>query len=179
MTVTVSFVSFDSAAISSIAESIAAALSIELPIHVEVDETTPLARLRVEVGDTVLIHVESGALEDLRRPRQLSERATATALGRALMRVHDRLAGGFGEAPEDDDLSMAQVAAWETYCVARLQRLGIPQNEQRWRYNFRNRHGFHDAADEAFAHLWNSDGLGWGELNEISTRACLSAPTAA
>jgi hypothetical protein len=113
------------------------------------------------------IRVESGAFEDTKRPRQQSEVATATSLGRLLLRVKDRLSGGFGEAPPDDELSLAQIAAWETYSVGRLSRLGIDVNEQRWRYNFRNRHGFTDAADEAFNRLWSSDALTWGELEAI------------
>jgi hypothetical protein len=81
------------------------------------------------------------------------------------------LHGGFGEAPADDELSLAQMAAWESYCVGRLVRLGIEVNEQRWRYNFRNRHGFTDASDAAFDQIWSSDGLTWGELDELSRAA--------
>ena len=117
------------------------------------------------------MHAESGAFEDTRQPRQLSDSATATSLGRVLLRARDRLTGGFGEAPPDDELSLAQMAAWETYCVGRLERIGVRANQQRWRYNFRNRHGFHDGADAAFDRLWASDGLTWGELDEISRTA--------
>ncbi len=88
-----------------------------------------------------------------------------------LLRVRDRLSGGFGEAPPDDELTLAQVAAWETYSVGRLERLGIAVNQQRWRYNFRNRHGFTDAGDEAFNRLWSSDDLTWSELETICTPA--------
>lgn len=168
---TFSFVNFDAALIRRTAEGLAALLDVSLPIHVEVDETTPLARIRLEVGDSIVIRVESGAFEDTRRPREQSERATATALGRTLLRANDRLVGGFGEAPADDDLSLAEVAAWDTYCTGRLHRLGIDQNLQRWRYNFRNRHGFADAVDAAFDQLWASDGLAWGELSAISAAA--------
>ena len=84
-----------------------------------------------------------------------------------LLRVRDRLIGGFGDAPPDDELTLAQMAAWETYCVGRLERLGVPVNQQRWRYNFRNRHGFTDQVDVAFDRLWASDGLTWAELQAI------------
>ena len=176
MTVTVTpqtfqFVHFDAALIQRIAESLTAALGLDRPVAIEVDETTPLARIAVELGDTVTIRAESGAFEDTRRPRHQSEDATAAALGRVLLRSRDRLRGGFGEAPADDDLSLAQVAAWETYCVGRLERIGLPVNRQRWKYNFRNRHGFSDVADLAFDRLWTSDGLTWGELDEISRSA--------
>ena len=179
MTVTVTpqtfqFVHFDAALIQRIAESLTAALGLDRPVAIEVDETTPLARSAVELGDTVTIRAESGAFEDTRRPRHQSEDATAAALGRVLLRSRDRLRGGFGEAPADDDLSLAQVAAWETYCVGRLERLGLPVNRQRWKYNFRNRHGFNDVADLAFDRLWTSDGLTWGELDEISRSASAS-----
>jgi hypothetical protein len=165
---TFNFVAYDAALIERVAEELLASLGLDRDVHIEVDETTPLSRTRVEIGDTISIRAESGAFEDTKRPRQQSEVATATSLGRLLLRVRDRLNGGFGEAPPDDQLTLAQVAAWETYSVGRLARLGIEVNQQRWRYNFRNRHGFTDDADEAFNRLWSSDGLTWGELESIT-----------
>jgi hypothetical protein len=166
------FVAYDAALIQRVAEELLASLDLaDRTVAIEVDETTPLSRTRVEIGDTISIRAESGAFEDTKRPRQQSEVATATSLGRVLLRVRDRLSGGFGEAPADEDLTLAQVAAWETYSVGRLERLGIAVNEQRWRYNFRNRHGFTDVADAAFNRLWSSDGLTWGELEAISESA--------
>src|SRR3954470_10468584 len=167
-----SFVSFDAGEIRRIAEELAASLDIaDESITIEVDETSPLARTAVEVHDGIHIRADSGAFEDTRRPRLQSEVATATSLGRVLLRASDRLHGGFGEAPADDDLSLAQTAAWETYSIGRLERLGIAVNRQRWLYNFRNRHGFTDAADAAFDELWNSNGLTWAELCAVSDAA--------
>jgi hypothetical protein len=169
---TFQFVAFHAALIEQITRTLVEALGIEQDVTIEVDETTPLARIRIDVtGDPIVVHAESGAFEDTRRPRQQSENATAATLGRVLLRARDRLVGGFGEAPADDELSLAQTAAWETYCVGRLGRLGISVNQQRWRYNFRNRHGFTDSGDGAFDRLWASDGLTWGELDEISRTA--------
>ena len=153
-----SFVDFDADLIRRIGDGLLEVLSIDRPVHVEVDETTPLGRVRVE----------SGAFEDSRKPRQQSEEATTANLGRALLRARDRIGGGFGEAPADDELSLRQIAAWETYCVGRLARMGVPVNQQRWKYNFRNRHGFTDVADAAFERIWASDGLTWGELETVS-----------
>ena len=68
-------------------------------------------------------------------------------------------------------MTLAQVAAWETYCVGRLERLGVEVNQQRWLYNFRNRHGFTDEADAGVRPLWASDGLTWGELEAITAAA--------
>jgi hypothetical protein len=174
MTVTVTpqtfnFVAYDAALIERVTDELLASLGLtDRDVNIEVDETTPLSRTRVEIGDTISIRAESGAFEDTKRPRQQSEVATATSIGRVLLRVRDRLDGGFGEAPPDDELSLAQVAAWETYSVGRLARLGIEVNEQRWRYNFRNRHGFTDEADQAFNRLWSSEGLTWGEMQSIT-----------
>jgi hypothetical protein len=174
MTVTVipqtfNFVAYDAALIQRVTEELLDSLGMaDRDVEIEVDETTPLARTRVVIGDVIQIRAESGAFEDTKRPRQQSEVATATSIGRVLLRVRDRLSGGFGEAPADDDLSLAQVAAWETYSVGRLARLGIEVNEQRWRYNFRNRHGFSDDADAVFNSLWTRDGLTWGELQGIT-----------
>ena len=174
MTVTVSpsefsFVQFDPALIARIGDQLVAALGIDRPVHVEVDETTPLGRIRIEVGDRIVVHVESGAFEDNRKPREQSEANTAANLGRALLRANDRIRGGFGEAPSDDQLSLRQVCAWDTYCAARLARLDLTVNRQRWLYNFRNRHGFTDEADAAFERIWAADGLTWGALESIST----------
>ncbi|MEP7045893.1 MAG: hypothetical protein ABI949_04390 [Ilumatobacteraceae bacterium] len=166
------FVAYDAALIQRVTEELLASIGLtDRDVQIEVDETTPLSRTRVEIGDVIAIRAESGAFEDTKRPRKQSETATATSLGRVLLRVKDRMAGGFGEAPPDDDLSLGQVAAWDTYCVGRLARLGIDVNQQRWRYNFRNRHGFTDDADAAFDRLWSSDDLTWGQLGAICARA--------
>ena len=60
---------------------------------IEVDETTPIARVQSELGDPIVVRAESGAFEDTRRPRQLSEVAVNTALGRTLLRVAGPVVG--------------------------------------------------------------------------------------
>jgi hypothetical protein len=177
---TFSYVSFDAELIRRVASQLIGAIGLDdVPVSIEVDETTPLARTTVRILDdgSLSIRADSGAFEDTRKPRQQSETTTATALGRVLLRSFDRLRGGFGEAPPDADLTLPQIAAWETYCIGRLERIGIPVNRQRWLYNFRNRHGFTDAGDASFDALWSSPGLTWGELCAISDRA-LSAKAA-
>ena len=172
------YVSFDSGLIASIATELVESLGMnEYNVTITVDETTPLARTTYNLDDGINIFSDSGAFEDTRKPRQQSELATATSLGRVLLRARDRLVGGFGEAPPDKELSLAQVAAWETYSMGRLERLGVLVNQQRWRYNFRNRHGFTDAADAAFEAIFNSDGLTWGELDSISSATAAAANT--
>lgn len=164
------FVKFDAQVVQRVGDELLATLGIDRPLHVEIDETTPLGRVRATVNpDGIVVNVESGAFEDSKRPREQSETATAVSLGRILLRTRDRLQGGFGEAPADDELSLRQMAAWETYSAGRLTRLGLTVNQQRWRYNFRNRHGFTDVADAAFERIWAADGLSWTELEAISS----------
>lgn len=174
---TFTYVSFDAAVIRGIADELVGAIGMQdQRITIEVDETTPLARTTVNIDDDgIHIRADSGAFEDTRKPRKQSETATATSLGRVLLRANDRINGGFGEAPPDDQLTLAQTAAWETYSIGRLERIGVPVNRQRWLYNFRNRHGFTDAGDTAFEQLWQRRGLTWGELCAISDAALAAA----
>ena len=62
--------------------------------------------------------------------------------------------------------------AWDVYCIGRLVRLGFKHydNRQRWLYHFRNRHGFTDAADDAFERLWTGDDLTWADITALSRR---------
>ena len=172
------FVEYDAELIRATADDLMARLGLgEHSLHVEVDETTPLARVRTTIEpDRIVVHVESGAFEDTRRPRRQSTEATLLTLGRTLWRVADRLSGRFDDAPDDADLSLAQVAAWEVSCVGRLARMGHPQNQQRWRYNFRNRHGFSDVGDAVFDQLWAADELSWRELDALSESARSAQP---
>ncbi|MDG2263176.1 MAG: hypothetical protein P8N50_12655, partial [Actinomycetota bacterium] len=76
------------------------------------------------------------------------------------------------DAPSDDDLTLAQSVAWDVYCVGRLVKAGVKGQRNRRVYQFRNRHGFTDAADAAFDELWTASGLTWTELETISAAAC-------
>jgi hypothetical protein len=140
-------------------------------LRVDVDETTPIVRITIQDGDPIVLEAGSGAFEDPRQPRHLSPEHVVTNAGRALLRLRDRGDGTFAEAPADDDLTLPQVAAWDTYSVGRLRRLGYRVHEQRWRYNFRNRHGFTDVADAAFDRLWAADAVTWSELVALSDGA--------
>jgi hypothetical protein len=172
-----SFVFFDAAALADAATAVIERLGMaDHTIEVHVDETTPLAKITTELGPPIVIRADSGAFEDVRRPRHLSERAVMLSLGRALIRARDRLDGTFGEAPADADLTLAQNAAWEVYAVGRLERLGQQVNQQRFRYNFRNRHGFTDTGDSTFEQVWASERLTWNDLNAIS-QAAIAAKT--
>jgi hypothetical protein len=161
-------VHYDAATIAEIATEMAARLGVPNPIRIVVDETTQLAKLSAEVGassdDTIIIRVESGALEDTRRFTRFGERAARESIGRMLLRGRDRMRPDFAAAPEDLHLTRRQNAAWDAYCAGRLEREGVPVNQQRFRYNYRNRFGFSDASDAAFDRIWAADDLGWDEL---------------
>ncbi len=175
---TFSMVFFDAAEIRAIVEKLVTEVGLpdDLAVAIEVDETTPMGRARVATVDPLLITVESGALEDVKRPRQLSPESTIDVLGKLLFSVRDRLAPGFGTPPVDDDLTLQESVAWEVYCVARLGRLGHTVQRQRRLYQFRNRHGFTDAADAAFDHLWTVEDLTWDDLVAASQRALAALP---
>jgi hypothetical protein len=167
-----SLVAFDAPTIHRLATDLLKRLGLsDWDVVVDVDETTPVARVTVVPGSPLVLQAESGALEDPRRPRQLSEESVITNLGRPLLRQRDRASGAYDDAPADADLSLAETATWDAYSVARLDRAGYPTNRQRWLYNFRNRHGFTDAVDGVFAQLWTGADRSWAELVALSAEA--------
>jgi len=168
------FVFFDGGRIAAVAEKLLGEIGLDADVRIEVDETTPLGRSSVSSLDPIVISAESGAFEDAKRPRQLSERAVADVVGKWLLRVRDRRDPSFGSPPGDKDLTLAQTTAWDTYCVGRLARLGYPVQRQRRLYHFRNRHGFSDLADTAFEHLWTGEGLTWADIEAACAE---TAPT--
>jgi len=171
-------VDFDADMICREADDIAALLGIDdRAIVVNVDESTFLARVAVTVDQgTIRIDAESGAFEDTKRPRQQSADIMRLTLAKALLRARDRLDGSFAEAPADEDLTVSERAAWSAYVGARLARLGFPIVEQRFRYDFRNRHGFTDATDAVFERLWSVDDLDWAALRALSEGVTQAAP---
>jgi len=163
------FVDYDATEIARVTTDLAATLGITGDIDLDIDESSPLARvLVVDDGDPIRIRADGGALEDTKRLRQFSEGSARTSLGRVLLRVRDRSSGGFAAAPPDAELSLAHQAAWDVYCVGRLGRAGVPVNEQRWRYHFRNRHGFNDDVDAAFDRIFAAEQWSWPELAALS-----------
>lgn len=166
-------VEFSSDEITSIATRVLEQLDLSVvgDVTIEVDETSPLARAKVRSTDPVVLAVEGGAFEDTKRPRQLSEDRTADTIGRYLLKVADRVGEKFANAPGDDELTLAESVAWDVYCVGRLARNGFRGQRKRRLYQFRNRHGFTDAADEAFEELWTASDLSWNDISQISRAA--------
>ena len=161
------YVAFESGRIAAVAAKLLGELGLDVDLTVEVDETTPMGRVSMTSLDPLVLAVESGAFEDAKRPRQLSEQAVADVLGRVLHRCKDRLDPAFGDPPADAELTLQQSTAWDAYAVGRCARLGYPVQRQRRLYHFRNRHGFSDTADQAFARLWGAEGLTWSDLQAV------------
>ena len=170
---TFSLVNFESAEIRALVEQLAREVGLpdDVEITLEIDETTPLGSAALASLDPVVITLESGALEDARAPRMFDPRSAADVLGRLLFEVRDRRDPAFADAPTSDDLTLPLASAWQTYCVGRLSRLGHRVQRQRRLYHFRNRHGFTDAADAAFAKLWDADSLTWADIAATSESA--------
>ena len=173
-------VRFDSARIRDLTSAVADAVGLpnDLELRIEVDEQSPLGRTRVTSFDPVTITTESGAFEDPKRIRDLSDSNVQDVLGRLLMRVCDRLDPAFGDPPADKELSVQQHTAWDAYAVGRCDRLGLPTQRQRRLYHFRIRHGFTDASDHVFNRLWSAEGLTWADLVAASEEAAASRPAA-
>jgi hypothetical protein len=165
-------VAFDAGLIAALATEVAEAIGLpgDVEVAIEVDETSPLGHTSTVIGrQRVEILAESGAFEDPKRIRQLSEPGTRVTLARLLFRARDRLDPGFGQPPADADLTLEQHAAWDVYAVGRYARLsgaaGLAMGQQsRRRYHFRIRHGFNDVADRVFDRLWETDDLTWADL---------------
>ena len=171
-------VDFDADVIAALVDDLAARIGLDadVPITVEVDETAALGHTDLVSVEPVLIRTQSGALEDPRRLRQFSPAVASDVLGRYLQRAADRRTPGFADAPGDDQLTLAQRTAWDVHAAGRLARAGAPVPQQRWRYAFRNRHGFTDQADAAFDRLWNADAMTWAELSQLSAETAATNP---
>jgi len=170
------FVKFDSSVVSALVEDLLDRLAMSgRDVVIEIDETTPLTRAELTSTAPVTLKVESGAYEEPKAPRTVSEANVLNVTGRLLLRVRDREQGGFADAPADAELSLPQTVAWDVYSTGRLQRLGVTVQRQRWLYHFRNRHGFTDDADAAFDRLWSADRLTWAELSALSEATVASS----
>ncbi len=176
---TFSLVGFDHAALTALTEDLLPKVGIDADaeVRVEVNEGSPLGWAVIESLDPVTLNIESGALEDPKRPRQLSVPGAQNVIGRLLLEASDRLDPAFGAPALDEPLDPAVANAWETYCAGRLDQLGYRYADQRQRrlYHFRNRHGFTDRADAVFERLWAGDGLTFADLRALSDEALATA----
>ena len=163
-------VNYDAAEISAVVVDLAERLGVANPIQVNVNETTPFAKITVELDGspssdvTIALGLESGALEDSRHLQHFGLERAQLSIGRGLLRARDRMRADFADAPADADLTNEQAAAWDAYCMGRLTRAGLDPAPQRSLYDFRNRFGFSDDTDAQFERLWAAEDLSWADL---------------
>ncbi len=163
-------VSYDANEIAATICELATQLGVNNPISIVINERTPLTRISstfdgASTADaTIVIDADSGALEDTKHLTNYGITQAKTSIGRMLLRARDRQRTDFADAPRDEELTLAQTACWDTYCAGRLERIGVPIHQQRWRYNHRNRLGFHDATDVDFDRLWTASDLSWADV---------------
>jgi hypothetical protein len=175
---TFTMVLFDQPTIVAEVERVAALVGVPAgeEVRVAVDEAVPVARAHLASIEPIVIEVDGGAFEDPRHPRQLSTAAVADTVGRLMLQALDRRDPAFGPVPDDPEVTMAHRVAWDVYAVGRLNRLGLEGQRQRRVYGFRNRHGFTDVADEAFAQLWDGSDLTWLDVTRLSDHALAARP---
>ena len=178
---TFAMVKFDSGRIVELATEVAGRIGLppDLDVVIEVDERSPLGRTKITAFDPPTLYVQGGAFENPKVPRTLSDKNVVDVVGRLLFRVKDRLSPGFAGAPSDDDLSLQQHTAWDTYAVGRCERAGYQPQKPRRLYHFRNRHGFTDVADAVFERLWHADGLTWADLDAACAETAAARQPAA
>jgi hypothetical protein len=171
---------FDAAEIATIAERlrVETGLPDEPEIVVEVDERSPTGRVTIVSAEPLHVTVESGALENPKKLRMLSEDNVVDVLGLVFFQAADRLDPNFGAPSPDDEISLAHRVAWDAAAMGRMERLGYRAQRPRRLYHFRNRHGFTDEADAAFDSLWSARPATWAELVAVSD-ALVAARTAA
>ncbi len=167
-------VEFDSEHIHTLAqralESVAA-LPDDLDVKVNVGEDQATNRAWVSSVDPVTLEVDGGALENYKMPRSVGELESSITFTRLFLEVVDRLSTTFGAPPVGEELSHAQRMAWSVNLYGRTSRHGLHVHQPRYRYNFRNRHGFSDLADRNFDKLWSADELTWDEIVQLSNDA--------
>lgn len=178
MAVTVSptdftMVSFDAADIVRIAERVRDEVGLprDLEIRIEVDERSPAARVTMRSVEPLVIAVESGAFENPKKIRSLSEPGVADVLGVQFVQAADCLDPSFGAPEPDAEVTLPHRVAWDISAVGRLARLGYQVQRPRRLYHFRNRHGFTDASDATFEQLWAQRPATWAALVAASDAA--------
>lgn len=136
----------------------------DLDVELVIDEDQPTTRMAIASVDPVVFHLDSGALENTREPRRFGVEMASVSLASLFVEYLDRVDPSFGAPPVGEPADFAQKIAWSAYTHGRVQRLGYRVHQPKHRYNFRNRHGFSDAADQAFDALWSASGLTWADI---------------
>ncbi|MFV0526017.1 MAG: hypothetical protein ACK5RL_16140 [Acidimicrobiales bacterium] len=152
-------------------------LDLASAVEVRVDQNAATSQATVTSVDPIVFAVDSGALEDYRDPRYLGDEAAAVTLTRLFLEVADRRRDDFGGPDLDAEVSLAHAQAWDVVLHGRTEALGLELYRPRYRYNFRNRHGFTDAADAVFDRLWTAGPVPWDQIVAWSDEATAVAPS--
>ncbi|MFV0257240.1 MAG: hypothetical protein ACK5PP_02165 [Acidimicrobiales bacterium] len=152
-------------------------LDPQADVEVRVDQNAATSHATVVSVDPIVFAVDSGALEDYRDPRYLGDAAAAITLTRLFLEVADRLRPDFGGPDLDTELSLPHAQAWDVVLHGRTAAAGLDLYRPRYRYNFRNRHGFTDVADAVFDRLWSAGPTSWDQIVAWSDEATAVAPS--
>ena len=148
-----------------------AALPDDLDVTVNIDEDQATNRVGISSLDPVVFEIDGGAVEHYKVPRTVGELESMITFTRLFLELADRQSETFGAPALDEELSHARRMAWDVHLYGRTSRHGLHIHQPRYRYNFRNRHGFSDLADRTFDKLWAADELTWAQIVELSDGA--------
>ena len=164
-------VSFDAGVIATLAqralESVAP-LPDDLDVTVNIEEDNATNRVKITSVEPVVFDVDGGAVENYKQPRTVGDLEATISFTRLFLELSDRLSESFAAPALDDEVTLAHRMAWDINLFGRTARHGRRIHQPRYRYNFRNRHGFSDAADQVFDTLWAADELTWAEIVALS-----------
>ena len=146
-------------------------LPADIDVTVEVVESDPTTQVAVISIEPAVFRVASGAIENLKDPRTLGEREATVVFTRLFLELFDRRNPWFQAPPVDAEVPMAHLMAWDVNLYGRVALLGVPLHEPKYRYNFRNRHGFTDHADRVFDQLWSAGETTWARIVGLSDSA--------
>lgn len=146
-------------------------LSDDLDVEIRIDEHQATSRFSISSLDPVVFEVDSGAVEDYRDPRRVGAHEAVVTFTRLYLELLDRQSSTFGAPGLDAEVTQAHKIAWDVNLYGRVGRLGLRLHQPRFRYNFRNRHGFSDNADRVFNQLWAADDMTWARITELSDGA--------
>ena len=140
-------------------------------VDIRINEEAATTRFSIVSIDPIVVDVDSGAVENARDPRRLGEGEANLTFTRIFLEVFDRRSSIFGAPALDEEPLQRHLMAWDVNLHGRLARLGLRVHQPRYRYNFRNRHGFTDHADGIFDQLWDAGDTTWRRIVELSDSA--------
>lgn len=143
----------------------------DLDVAVEVDEDAATTRFAIVSMDPVAFRIDGGSVENLRDPRRMGELATKITFTRLFLELFDRRSALFGAPPLDASMTQAHRVAWDANLYGRTAQLGVRLHKPRFRYDFRNRHGFSDHGDGVFDELWSAGEISWTRVVQLSDSA--------